>query len=453
VPLGILAIGLNLLLLRANQPDRGGLLRLAVFALAFVIVSGALLGVSPLRHSAPALALYRHLEQPVSRVVNTALHNVQVNVFRARIPPSSSKGGGLAVAGDNLLLLTGDGKFYLLNLSADSEQLDVKTLDRQAPINRGQFLESPLGPENIEDFRALAVFLPHTSSAADSQQQILVSHHYWYPEKSCYVVRVSSVHMPWQEFLAGSEPSGWKTLYETSPCLPLKTGTDEFFAGNQSGGQMIQTGPATILLTVGDHGFDGVFGHPVAAQDPDYSYGKIIEIDINSGANQVFTLGHRNPQGLFQDTQGHIWETEHGPKGGDELNLINRGSNYGWPMATLGAKYLHFSWPGLKNPEPGTELVPPLFAWTPSIAVTALTQIEGGEFSRWQGDLMAASLVARSLHRIHVVDGRPMMAEPIPTRERLRDIVRDANGRLVLWTDRGDVGVLKRAPETAADPE
>lgn len=453
VPLGILAAGVNLLLLRAGRPGHGGLLRGTVLALACLVVCSILPGVPPLRDTALARAVYRNLEQPVSRVVPTGLHNVQVNFFRARIPASQSQGGGLALAGDMLLLVTGDGLIYLLTLSADSERLEVQPIDRTVPVNRGEFLESPLGPENIKDFRALSMLLLDAGSPSTPTRTLLASHHYWHRERSCYVLRVSVARMPWQEFVAGSEPSGWETLYETSPCLPLKPGTAEFFAGNQSGGQMVQSGPDTVLLTVGDHGYDGVYGEPVVAQNPGSSYGKIIEIDIRSGASRVYSLGHRNPQGLYQDADGWTWETEHGPKGGDELNRIDRGGNYGWPVATLGAKYLHFSWPGLSGGDAGTQLVAPLFAWTPSIAVSGLTQVAGGDFSRWQGDLMAASLAARSVHRVHMVDGHPMMAEPIRLGERLRHIVRDSGGRLVLWTDRGDVGVLKRAPETDEDPE
>jgi len=75
------------------------------------------------------------------------------------------------------------------------------------------------------------------------------------------------------------------------------------------------------------------------------SYGKTILIHLDDGTSEIYSLGHRNPQGLYVTPEGAIWSTEHGPQGGDELNLIVRGANYGWPLVTYGTDYGSAAWP------------------------------------------------------------------------------------------------------------
>ncbi|HLF31167.1 MAG TPA: PQQ-dependent sugar dehydrogenase [Xanthomonadales bacterium] len=445
IQLGIVCVLLNGALGYLSKSDRSRWLIRAVGALAIAIALIAVPGLAPLRHSTLAHVVYRALEEPRSRVVDTALHRVQINIFRGRIPLPEALGGGLAVADEKLLLVTGDGLFYLLELSADSERLTVQALDYTVPANSAEFQEDTKGSFGKENFRVLGIQI--LDGSLPGQKHMLVSHHYWHREKACYVVRVSAALIPWPDFQAGSAPPGWRTLYETTPCLSLKSSQRKIFVGHQSGGRMIQTGPAQILLTVGDHGYDGFNAAPAVAQDMAVAYGKTIEIDTGSGEHRIFTSGHRNPQGLHRDSEGRIWLTEHGPKGGDELNLLRSGGNYGWPVTTLGADYEGFSWPPATESEPSPDFIEPVFAWTPSIAVTALTHIEGGDFERWQGDLIAASLKARSIYRIHLVRDQAIMAEPMVSHERTRDIVRDSAGRIVFWTDRAAVGVLKRAAE------
>jgi hypothetical protein len=445
ITMGVVCVVLNGTLDYFSHPDRS---RLMIRVVRIMVIAAALataLGLAQLRDSKLAHVLYRGLEAPRVRVVDTALHRVQFNIFRGRIPLPDALGGGLAVAGEKLLLVTGDGLFYLLELSANSDRLTVEAMDYKVPANGAEFHEDTEHAFSPKYFRVLGILL--LEGPLSGQRQILVSHHYWQREKACYTVRVSSALIALPEFLAGNGRPEWTTLYESTPCLSLKNSLGTIFAGYQSGGRMIQTGPDKILLSVGDHAYDGVKAAPAVSQDMAVAYGKTIEIDTANGASRIFTSGHRNPQGLHRDSKGRIWLTEHGPKGGDELNLLRLGGNYGWPVATLGADYWHFSWPPVMGSNPNQDFVEPSFAWVPSIAVTALTHIEGGEFERWQGDLIAASLKARSIFRIHLAHDRAIMAEPIFTHERMRDIVRDNKGRIIFWTDRAAIGVLKRAAE------
>ena len=107
----------------------------------------------------------------------------------------------------------------------------------------------------------------------------------------------------------------------------------------------------------------------------DSDYGKTIRIDPNDWSATKFSLGHRNPQGITIDDKGRIWVVEHGPMGGDELNLIRQGANYGWPSVTLGVNYsgeLVDDKRWLPNPRQGRhdDYESPVFAWMPSIGVS-----------------------------------------------------------------------------------
>ncbi|UPJ40050.1 PQQ-dependent sugar dehydrogenase [Bradyrhizobium sp. 40] len=128
--------------------------------------------------------------------------------------------------------------------------------------------------------------------------------------------------------------------------------------------------------------------------DPAASYGKTLAIKIADGRA---TMGHRNSEGLYVDRSGTIWSTEHGPQGGDELNRVVQGANYGWPYATYGTDCGSFSWP-LNKPELDRKnYETPVFAWVPSIAVANLVGVERGLFSEWEGDLLIATLKAMTL--------------------------------------------------------
>ena len=219
--------------------------------------------------------------------------------------------------------------------------------------------------------------------------------------------------------LRGAAGPGWRTLYETTPCLPIRGEGRRrgiSFMGQFGGGRMALLDPQTVLLTVGDFGFDGVASLEAPSQDPGTSYGKTIAINIGDGRATLFTLGHRNPQGLFIDRSGTVWSTEHGPQGGDELNQLVRGKNYGWPYATYGTDYGSFSWP-LNKPEAEQDYQTPVFAWVPSIGVSNLLAIEGELFPQWRGDLLIGSLRAQTLFRARVREGHVAYLEPISAGE------------------------------------
>src|SRR5690606_37943232 len=170
----------------------------------------------------------------------------------------------------------------------------------------------------------------------DERVRLLATHHFWRADQQCFTVRLSAIDLTRAELESGTTPGEWHTLFESTPCLPLLLENRPCFSGLEMGGRTAQLDEATVLVTVGDHEFDGVNAPGSFAQDSTVSYGKTFSIDLDTGEARAFTFGHRNPQGLFVDEDGSIWSTEHGPRGGDELNRLSKGLNYGWPIATYG---------------------------------------------------------------------------------------------------------------------
>ena len=116
------------------------------------------------------------------------------------------------------------------------------------------------------------------------------------------------------------ELSDWTEIFSSSPCLNINL-TEPKFAAASAGGRDFKYDNENILLTIGDFYSDDVHG-PALSQDLSQDYGKIIKIKLSSKKGYVFSYGHRNPQGLFIDKRKNIFSSEHGPAGGDEINLI-----------------------------------------------------------------------------------------------------------------------------------
>lgn len=110
----------------------------------------------------------------------------------------------------------------------------------------------------------------------------------------------------------------WRTLFEASPCLRLKDQGFPF-AGLHIGGKIAVVDQRNVLLSLGEHEFDGVNSRETLSQTPGSDYGKTVLIDVVNKTHSTYTTGHRNSQGLHVDEAGKIWLTEHGPEGGDEL--------------------------------------------------------------------------------------------------------------------------------------
>ena len=272
------------------------------------------------------------------------------------------------------------------------------------------------------------------------EKHIMASFTRWDDADHCATLRVVIADL----IQGGKVPEvgAWRQVFETKPCLELSDRKVKPFAGHQAGGRMVELANGKILLTVGDFKNDGE-KRDLTVADLNNDYGKIYEIDLASGMSELFTRGHRNPQGLTIADDGAVWSTEHGPAGGDKLNLIIKGTNYGWPMVTLGHDCNGCNWQ-IEGFHDGYQ--PPVFAYVPSIGIGNLVQLH--DFSpAWDGDFLVASMVEETLHHLRMDGHTVLYDEPIPMGARLRDMIQLEDGRIVLWTDSGSLIFLEQDRE------
>lgn len=416
-----------------------------------------------------ARSIAEHLPSESTATIRTEYYNLKVDTYARLFAESVVYGGGLGRLGDQYLLVTGDGHLHLFAFGADGSRPRTQSLPYNVPLNGIEFAaftkrpwatpypgtgegQQEAGPEiiNNEWLRTHGVLIQEIGS----QVRIFVSYNYWHAAERCFVERVSVLEGERKDIVSGSPNVAWRTLFETTPCLPV-SGPDRRrgipFVGYFGGGRMALLDPSTVLLTVGDFGFDGLAAPKAYPQDPTSSYGKTIAIDIATGRNSVFTLGHRNPQGLHIDPSGTIWSTEHGPRGGDELNRLTKGSNYGWPYATDGTDYGSFAWPLNKSAEEQRKFQPPVFAWVPSIAISNLVMVEGADFPKWRGDLLIATLNSETIFRARMRNDQVAYLEAIFIGNSIRDIIEGSDGRIVLWTDDQSIVSLRPARTTTGE--
>ncbi len=195
-----------------------------------------------------------------------------------------------------------------------------------------------------------------------------------------------------------------------------------------------------LYYSIGDR------GHLDTPQDLKSPYGKIHRVkddgtapkdnpfvDTPGAVKTIWSYGHRNPQGLDVDpASGALWASEHGPRGGDELNLIEKGKNYGWPVATHGMDYDGTPMtPTSVTEAPG--MVNPVLHWTPSIAVSGISFYRGNTFPQWKGNLFAAALAGQQLVRLEVANGKVTHQETLLRGfGRIRHVVNAPDGTLLV---------------------
>ena len=195
-----------------------------------------------------------------------------------------------------------------------------------------------------------------------------------------------------------------------------------------------------VLVTLGERQ-----GYAALAQDPAATFGKVVRMARDGTGAAVLTLGHRNPQGAALDGQGRLWTVEHGPRGGDELNLIVAGANYGWPVVSYGENYS--GRPVGEGIARAEGFVEPVYYWDPVIAPGGMVFYGGAAFAGWEGDLLVSSLNPGGLVRLDIdgdlVRGEERMLTDVG---RVRDVELTGDGRVLVLIDAGDGGVLRLSP-------
>jgi glucose/arabinose dehydrogenase len=223
-------------------------------------------------------------------------------------------------------------------------------------------------------------------------------------------------------------------------------------------GSRLAFGPDKMLyVTLGDR-----FDRPnrEKAQQLDTHLGKVVRINPNgkaprdnpfarqSGAMpETWTLGHRNIQSAAFDEKGRLWTVEHGARGGDELNLIEKGQNYGWPIATYGQEYSGEPIAGAMTARQG--LKQPVYYWDPVIAPSGAQFYTGNAFPAWRGSLFIGGLASQRLVRLVIKDNRVVGEEHLlaERRQRIRDVRQGPDGLLYIVTDQANGELWRITPK------
>jgi glucose/arabinose dehydrogenase len=168
----------------------------------------------------------------------------------------------------------------------------------------------------------------------------------------------------------------------------------------------------------------------------------------NDARPEIFTAGHRNVQAATFDPQGRLWIVDHGPKGGDELNLLQKGQNYGWPVVSFGEEYSGEPIPNAVTTKAG--FVDPVYYWDPVIAPSGMQFYTGDAFPAWRGSLFVGALRDKRLVRLTLANDRVTGEEHLlaDRGKRIRDVRQGRDGALYVVTDEQDGELLKIAPRS-----
>ena len=329
---------------------------------------------------------------------------------------NGERGAAIAKLGDSKFLLGGGrngSNLYLYDLSTKSEQLIGQVISPNQRINDSRFA--------ITD---IAVLASDSKSAS-----ILISYPIYNKAGKCVVVRLSAYEVALTEKPTLSKQKDWFT---SKPCVPVS-------AVQHAAGRLEVIDKTTAYLTIGDLGFKKI-GSKSARGD----LGSVFKV----GASKVekISSGHRNQQGIVL-IGTDLYTSEHGPRGGDELNLIKKGIDYGWPTVTYGDRYSFFDY--VKPNRPGTHegFEKPLYYWVPSVAPTELIQLPPVlNWGNWSEQLVMGTLANQSLIFIQLLDKQRVGAVvSVDVGQRIRDLEVTSTGSILATTDSGQLLLITPA--------
>ena len=337
------------------------------------------------------------------------------------VPWAGRRGGAIAPLCNDLIVANARGEISSVDPSGRTRRHD-------SAVPMG-FEGSAPGPDaafpGAELLRVADILLLRRSG---ERYELFATHHYYVAEE-CVRFRLSSTTILREKGVVSVSPA-WRTVFDAEPCLP--------FRPVNVGGRMAESGETHLSVVIGENGrFDLV-------QDAGAHVGKLLRIDVETGAAETLASGLRNPQGLARDGGGRAWWTEHGPQGGDELNLLRPGGNYGWPLASYGVAYgrsIIAGQPDSTGMHDG--FIRPAFAWIPDIGVSALAVNDARWLPLWKDDLLVASLAGESIFRVRRDGADVQYVERIEVGFRIRDMAWMPDGRLALMDDAGRAVFLR----------
>lgn len=330
--------------------------------------------------------------------------------------------------GRNLLVTEREGSLRVIRNGA--LRLDpVEGVPEVLPLGQGGLLDIALHPDFAEN---RWVYLTYSAGQKEANRTVLAR-----GKLDKDLTRLTDV----------------QTLFEVSQAKP---------GGQHFGSRLLWLDDGSLLMSIGDGGNPPtkLKGRMIReyAQDVSSHLGKVVRLtadgtpapDNPHAANAsvdpaVWTWGHRNIQGmaLHPETK-KVWATEHGARGGDELNLLQAGKNYGWPKATYSVEYFG---PRISESTTLEGAVDPVVVWTPCIAPSGLVFYTGPEFPDWQGDLFAGGLVLRQIRRIDFNEGKIVGQTTLQFDDRIRWVGQGPEGGLYALTDEIDGRLLRIVPQ------
>jgi len=227
----------------------------------------------------------------------------------------------------------------------------------------------------------------------------------------------------------------------------------KFASGHHFGSRLVFARDGTLFVTQGDRN-----KLREAVQDLSTDIGKVVRIRTDGGIPadnpfvgrkdarpEIWSYGHRNIQGAaLNPATGELWTHEHGPRGGDEINITRAGRNYGWPVITYGREYFG---PAIGEGTAKTGMEQPVHYWVPSIGPSGMAFHGGRAYPQWKGQLFVGALAAKQLVRLEIGDdGRVRHEERLAIDERVRDVREGPDGALYLLTDENPGRVLRVVP-------
>jgi glucose/arabinose dehydrogenase/cytochrome c2 len=357
---------------------------------------------------------------PENAALESALLPLIINKTKInRIENVSEAGGAISFVGNELLLMDRLGVFYR-KINDGFVKIDIPTI----PNNLVEYVKNSKNLDlNINTLRT-------HSLAYDEKTNLLYASFERYINPVANRLTVASIDLTKD---LKSDSGKWNIIFETENLNPISN------IGIGGGGKIL-INEDSIILAIGDFADTEAYfnAKKYLPQDLNSNFGKIITINKTNQKSQIISIGHRNTQGLTYTNEGKIINVEQGPQGGDELNVIEVGKNYGWPFQTYGTHYGTYTWPldKLKNT---IKWQKPLFAFTPSVAASSIIQIN--KFNdRWDNDLLVGSLKAKSLFRLKYEEGRVIYSEPIWIGHRIRDLIQKDN---VIYAITDDMYLLR----------
>ncbi len=351
-----------------------------------------------------------NLSEPKISITTINTPNLKV------VGSNGERGAAIVKLTDSKFLLGGgrDGSnLYLYDLSTRSEQLIGQVILPNQRLNDSRFA--------ITDIAVLA--------SDNTKASILVSYPIYNRAGKCVVVKLSAYEVALTQKPTLSKQKDWFT---SKPCVPVS-------AVQHAAGRLEVIDKTSAYLTIGDLGFKKIGNKSVRGD-----LGSVFKVSANK--IEKISSGHRNQQGIVLIGKD-LYTSEHGPRGGDELNLIKKGVDYGWPIVTYGDRYSFFDY--VKPSRPGSHegFEKPLYYWVPSVAPTELIQLPASSnWGGWSEQLVMGTLAEQVLIFIQLLDKQKVgTVVNIDVGQRIRDLEVTSTGSILATTDSGQLLLINPA--------